>query len=183
MPRPNRHVAFLRGMNLGRRRITNDELCACFTGMGLTGVSAFLASGNVIFESAGESAGRLTTRIETGLARGLDYEVPTFLRTAAEVAAIAARRPFIEAQIEAAGKPQVLLLRRAASGAAAERVRGLATAEDLLVLDARELYWLPSAGILDSDLDLGLIEKSVGATTMRTLRTLERLAAKLEKLD
>ena len=30
-------------------QITNDELCGCFSAMGLAEVSAFLASGNVIF--------------------------------------------------------------------------------------------------------------------------------------
>ena len=47
----NRNVAFLRGMNLGGRRLMNDELCSHFTALGFTGVSAFLASGNVLFEA------------------------------------------------------------------------------------------------------------------------------------
>ena len=46
-----RYVAFLRGMNLGRRRITNDALRAEFEALGFGGVATFLASGNVIFES------------------------------------------------------------------------------------------------------------------------------------
>lgn len=173
------HVAFLRGMNLGRRRITNDELCACFERMGFSKVSAFLASGNVVFEASGSAAGLVST-IEAGLERALAYRVPTFLRSSAEVAAIAARRPFSDDELAAGGKPQVMLLPSAPGKAARRTVVGLASAEDRLVLDGRELYWLPRAGILDSELDLKLIEKSVGPTTMRTLRTLERLAAKLD---
>ena len=42
----NRYVAFLRGMNLGRRRIKNPELCAAFEDIGFTNVAAYLASGN-----------------------------------------------------------------------------------------------------------------------------------------
>lgn len=175
------HVAFLRGMNLGRRRITNAELCACFTEMGLARVSAFLASGNVIFEAPGAAA-RLASAMAEGLERSLAYPVPTFLRSAAEVEAIAGRRPFTGAELDAGGKPQVLLLGSAPARAARDLVLGLATADDRLVLDGRELYWLPRAGILDSELDLRLIEKTVGPTTMRTLRTLERLSAKLVKL-
>ena len=48
---PRNYVAFLRGMNLGRRRIKNPELCAAFEDIGFTNVSAFLASGNVIFDA------------------------------------------------------------------------------------------------------------------------------------
>lgn len=36
-----RYAAFLRGMNLGGRRITNSDLCACFEAMGFTGTKYF----------------------------------------------------------------------------------------------------------------------------------------------
>ena len=173
------HVAFLRGMNLGRRRITNHELCACFASMGFTGVSAFLASGNVIFESAEGGATALADRIQDGLEKALGYPVPTFLRSASEVRAITERRPFTAEELASRGKPQVLLLTARPAPAAAEGVLASSTDDDLLVLDDRELYWLPSGGILDSALDLRFVEASIGPTTTRTLRTLERLAAKL----
>ena len=46
-----RYVAFLRGMNLGGRRIKNDELRQCFEELDLSDVSCFRASGNVLFAS------------------------------------------------------------------------------------------------------------------------------------
>jgi uncharacterized protein (DUF1697 family) len=39
-----RYVAFLRGMNLGNRRIKNDELRAEFEALGFEGVATFRAS-------------------------------------------------------------------------------------------------------------------------------------------
>ena len=45
-------VAFLRGMNLGGRRISNTELVKAFEQAGFEGAAAFRASGNVVFESA-----------------------------------------------------------------------------------------------------------------------------------
>ena len=77
-----RYVAFLRGMNLGRRRIKNGELCACFADMGFSSVAAFLASGNVIFDAALDDPASLSARIESGLRQALHYDVPTFLRSA-----------------------------------------------------------------------------------------------------
>ena len=86
-----RYVAFLRGMNLGKRRIENPELRAEFERLGLEDVATFRASGNVVFSPPGrEARAKLTARIEAGLAAGLGYEVPVYLRSAAEVAAIAA---------------------------------------------------------------------------------------------
>jgi uncharacterized protein (DUF1697 family) len=106
------HVAFLRGMNVGGRRLTNDELRAHFEAMGFGGVASFRASGNVVFAtSAEEPPGELGARIERGLASALGYEVPTFIRAAQELRAIATMQPFAAEQVAAsAGKLQVALL-------------------------------------------------------------------------
>lgn len=173
-----RYVAFLRGMNLGRRRIKNDELCACFSKMGFESVSAFLASGNIVFDATGTNVAKLSAGIEEGLELSLAYEVPTFLRTAAEVRSIAERQPFSADQLESGGKPQVILLSKRPGRAARDSVLELATSADRLVIDGRQLYWLPRGSILDSELDLTLVQKTLGSTTMRTKRTLERIAAR-----
>jgi len=165
-------------MNLGRRRIKNDELCACFVEMGFEGVSAFLASGNVVFDAPGADAAELSSQIEAGLESSLAYKVPTFLRTAAEVRAIAERQPFSGDQLEAGGKPQVVLLGSRPGKPARDSVLGLATSGDLLAIEGSELYWLPSGSILDSELDFGHVERLLGVTSTRTKRTLERLAAR-----
>lgn len=89
----NRYVAFLRGMNLGGRRITNEALRSHFETLGCEDVATFRASGNVIFARAGRPAS-LTRLLEEGLAEALDYEVPVFLRSAKEVIAMAAYEPF-----------------------------------------------------------------------------------------
>jgi uncharacterized protein (DUF1697 family) len=162
MPSVQRWVAFLRGMNLGRRRITNTALCECFAGLGLVSPSAFLASGNVTFDATERSAAKLTRRIEGGLEEALGYGVPTFLRTAEEVRAIAGHQPFPEDAVEGSrGKLQVLILASAPESS-----------------DREELYWLPWGGTLETELDLDAIGKRLGLGTMRTRRTVERLAAR-----
>ncbi|MFL5894015.1 MAG: DUF1697 domain-containing protein, partial [Thermoleophilaceae bacterium] len=44
-----RSAAFLRGINLGRRRVTNADLRSCVEAMGFSDVDVFGASGNVVF--------------------------------------------------------------------------------------------------------------------------------------
>ncbi len=174
-----RYVAFLRGMNLGRRRIKNGELCACFTDMGFSSVAAFLASGNVIFDAALDDSASVSARIESGLRQALHYDVPTFLRSADEVRAIARYQPFTAAQLERSnGKPQVALLSKQPSPMAARAVLELSTAEDRLDIRGCELFWLPSGGLKESELDLKRIATELGPMTIRTRNTLERLAAK-----
>jgi uncharacterized protein (DUF1697 family) len=173
-----RYVAFLRGMNLGRRRITNDELCQHITALGFSGVSAFLASGNVIFDARQSAEDKVARRLEDGLREALDYEVPTFLRTAAEVRKIAAHQAFDRASGSDGGKLQVAMLARAPTAAARRTVLALSCEADRLALLGRELYWLPRGKLTESELDLRAIEKALGSMTMRTRRTIERIAAK-----
>ncbi len=176
----NRYVAFLRGMNLGNRRIKNSELQAEFDRLGFSEVATFRASGNVIFGvEQRQSEAALTRKIETGLADGLGYEVPVFLRSAAEAAAIATLEPFEPKLVEASkGKLQVSLLATKPAAKARRAVLDLASDADLLAIEGRELYWLPGGGTLDSDLDLKAIDKALGKGTMRTMGTIEQIAAK-----
>jgi len=180
----DRYVAFLRGMNLGNRRIKNDELRAEFEALGFVDVASFRASGNVIFGLEGrEKEAALTERIEAGLGEALGYEVPVFLRSCTEVAAIAAQEPFEAKLVEASkGKLQVSMLLEKPAVAARKKVLALATDEDKLALEGRELFWLPSGGTLESDLDLKAIERALGKGTMRTKGTIDQIALKLEDL-
>ncbi|MGV1049040.1 MAG: DUF1697 domain-containing protein [Solirubrobacterales bacterium] len=174
-----RFIAFLRGMNLGNRRIKNPELRAEFEALGFDAVATFRASGNVIFDAGGGAEAALREKIEAGLAARLGYDVAVFLRDAEELARIVARRPFAPKLVEASkGKLQVLLLAEEPAAKARESVLELASDEDLLAIEGRELYWLPSAGTIDSVLDLRAIEKALGKGTQRTMGTIEQIAAK-----
>ncbi len=176
----SRYVAFLRGMNLGNRRIKNEELRAHFEAMGLEQVSTFRASGNVIFATPKrEAEAKLAARVEAGLDERLGYDVPVFLRSEREIAAIAAQKPFPAAKVKKSkGKLQVSLLKKKPSAAAKKKALALAGDEDLLAIEGRELYWLPSGGISESDLDLKALDAALGPGTLRTMGTVEEIVAR-----
>lgn len=174
-----RYVAFLRGMNLGGRRVRNEELRAEFETLGFENVATFRASGNVIFASGGGSESSLTAKIEAGLGEALGYEVPVFLRSCAEVTEIASGEPFDPKRVEASkGKLQVTVLAKKPTTAARKKIEALATDEDRLAIGGRELYWLPSGGISESNLDWKPIDATLGSGTMRTMGTVEQLASR-----
>lgn len=177
-----RSVAFLRGINLGGRRIKNDDLRRHFEEIGLEEVATFRASGNVLFAPPRrEAEGKLARRIEAELGERLGYPVPVFLRSAGEIATIAAREPFDpEAAARSKGRLQVSFLQEKPAAAARKKALALAGDEDLLAIEGRELYWLPGGGISDSDLDLKAIDAALGPGTMRTMGTVAQIAARLE---
>jgi uncharacterized protein (DUF1697 family) len=175
-----RYAAFLRGMNLGGRRIKNEDLRRHFEEMGFEEVATFRASGNVIFStSSRESEGKLAERVEAELDERLGYDVAVFLRSIMEVAAIAAQEPFDRKLVEKSkGKLQVSLLQKKPNAAAKRKALALATEEDLLAIEGRELYWLPSGGISDSNLELKAIDALLGPGTIRTMGTIEQINSK-----
>jgi uncharacterized protein (DUF1697 family) len=173
-------AAFLRGINVGSaHRVGSGELRACFEEQGLREVGTFRASGNVVFDGSDGTVEELTEQIEAGLMKALGYEVAVFLRTADEIRAIAAQNPFTAAQLSRTkGKLQVGLLTRKPAPAARKSVMSLASEDDALAFGDRELYWLPTSGISDSDLDLKSIGKLLGVMTIRTKNTVDQMAAK-----
>ena len=173
------YVAFLRGMNLGGRRIKNEELRREFELLGFSDVSCFRASGNVVFTSDQSDEGKLTARIEAGLGEALGYEVPVFLRGAGELRKVAEREPFDSATLKRSkGKLQVAFLLAKPRAAARKEALALASEEDRLAVEGRELYWLPQGGLSESDLDLKAIGAALGPTTIRTMGTVEQIASK-----
>jgi uncharacterized protein (DUF1697 family) len=82
------YVAFLRGINLGNRRVKMAELARLFEEMNFGAVSTFIASGNVLFESDSVDHVALERQIEGHLESALGYSVDTFVRTRDEVAAV-----------------------------------------------------------------------------------------------
>jgi uncharacterized protein (DUF1697 family) len=174
-----RYVAFLRGMNLGGRRIKNEELKAEFEALDFSDVNCFRASGNVVFVAEEGDEVKLTARIEAGLRDALGYEVAVFLRGAVELRAVADREPFEATALKASkGKPQIAFLQTKPKLAVRKRVLALSTDDDRLAIEGRELHWLPKGGLSESELDLKAIAADLGPTTVRTKGTVDQIAAK-----
>ena len=93
-----RYIAFLRAINVGGHTVKMDVLRQHFEALGFSQVETFIASGNVVFETTAKNTRTLEKKIEQQLRAALGYEVATFIRTTAELAAIAQYQPFPPAQ-------------------------------------------------------------------------------------
>lgn len=165
-------VVFLRGMNLGNRRITNDELISVFTGAGYDDVSAYQASGNVIL---GEVSTADESQISTTLATVLGYDVDVFVRTAHQLGAIASISPIKGRTGSAGGKPQIVFL---ATAGDVDLEPVFPEGHEVHRIDT-ELHWLPPTGLNELGQLHKTMDRALGQTTVRTLGTIERLAKRL----
>ncbi len=173
----SRTIAFLRGMNIGGHRVEMAELRKLFQGMGCKAVETFIASGNVIFETREEKD--LEARFEAGLEKALGYPVKVFLRSTAELAAIAARRPFPEAFAASAPTLVVHFHQTPLPASAAKALKAYETAQDAFDVHGREVYWLCQTNQSASAFfKVGLEKVLKLPCTARSITTLQKLLAK-----
>lgn len=170
-----RYVAFLRAINVGGHVVKMDRLRRLFEAMGFTNVETFIASGNVIFETRAADAAAVERRVERDLKKALGYEVGTFVRSCAELAAVAAHEPFARPDD---CRLHVVFLKAAAGKALRDRIMALRTADDDFHAHKRELYWMTRGSFSTSPAAVPF-GKLVGAGgTMRSVTTVQKLAEK-----
>jgi len=177
-----RYVAFLRGINLGRRRVEMPRLRALFEALGFSNVTTFIASGNVLFTARERSRQVLERTIEDHLRKSLGFEVETFVRTAQEVRATAAAQPFPSAVEEKAHGLYVTFLREALAKPFARQLEACRTNTDSFRVDGAEVFWLcdiPSSqsGVWKSP-EVKAIRLPTG--TQRNVATIRKIARLLD---
>jgi uncharacterized protein (DUF1697 family) len=171
------YVAFLRAINVGGHIVKMDRLQRLFEGNGCTDVETVIASGNVIFQSPSRGEKALAAKIARCLEDGLGYPVVTFLRTPAELSAVARRKPFDD---DSPANLYVGFLSEAPSAAAVRALRACASKVDDFRVVGREVYWLCRTSFSRSDFSGAKIEKLLGAaTTLRNVTTVRRISDKL----
>jgi len=174
-----RLIAFLRAINVGGHTVTMEKLRQEFEALGLRDVETFIASGNVIFTPRSRDVGALERRIEARLRASLGYEVATFVRTDAEVAAVACHQPFKAAQIDGAGALCVGFLERPLDAAGARALMTFRTEIDDFHAKGREIYWLCRKRQGESTFSNAIMERKLKIrSTFRGINTVVRLAAK-----
>jgi uncharacterized protein (DUF1697 family) len=171
-----RYVAFLRAINVGGHTVRMEELRRLFESMGAANVQTFIASGNVIFDSTVKKERDLEQQIEAGLEAALTFPVATFLRSLPEVAAVAECPIFSRAEIEGASALYVGFLKTAPSKAACASVSAASTAAHQFRVHDRELYWLRAS--LAEEYEAPKFDKALGASTVRSISTVRKIAAK-----
>jgi uncharacterized protein (DUF1697 family) len=173
-----RYAAFLRAINVGGHTVTMGTLRGHFEELGFSDVETFIASGNVVFEAVSKSPASLERRIAGHLGARLGYGVATFLRTPAEIAAIAAHRPFPRPDLDGPGHALYIgFLAAEPEAASRRRVLALATPLDAFQIRGRELYWLCLGR--DSKISGAVLEKALAQpATLRNSTTVRKMAAK-----
>ncbi len=172
-----RYAAFLRAVNVGRRRVKMDVLRNHMTAIGFENVQSYIASGNLIFDSSLRSLGKIERLIESHLEEELRFAVTAFVRTKRDVQTIAGN-PHLVSEI---GTVSVGLLKHVPSKETVQSLMSRANSKNMFEIDNREVYWRCLTSLLDSEFSNVDFEKVLQQeATFRKSTTVQAIATKLE---
>ena len=137
-----RYIAFLRAVNVGGRVVKMPVLKKAFESLQLSNVETFIASGNVVFETAASDVLKVERKIEARLREALGYEVTTFVRSVTEVSAIARLAPFPQSALTDGAQIYVGFLSGEPGKPERQRLMSLANEIDDFHVTKREVWWL-----------------------------------------
>jgi uncharacterized protein (DUF1697 family) len=167
-------VALLRGINVGgNNKLPMRALSAMFEAEGAADVRTYIQSGNVVFRC--KSPAPLAKAVSKRIADDLGLAIPLVLRSAAELAAVPAKNPFL-----AAGKAietlYVMFLADAPAPAKVATLDPRRSPPDEFAVLGRDVYLhLPNGGARSKLTNAYFDAKLATVSTARNWRTVNTL--------
>jgi uncharacterized protein (DUF1697 family) len=167
----SRYIAFLRAINVGGHTVKMEALRQHFESFGFSDVETFIASGNVIFQTAEQDVNILESKIASGLKTALGYDIATFVRT---------EEAFSPVELDEATAYNIAFLASPIDDLAKQKLMALTTHIDRFAVHSREVYWLCRKKQSESTFSNALLERTLGIkSTLRGVNTVKKLAARL----
>lgn len=169
------YVALLRGVNVsGHKLIKMVDLRRHFASCGAANVRTYIQSGNLVFEHRA-TAVALGKRLEQHLAAQLGYTVPILIKTARELAAITLANPYDTSLPEFGKKMYVCFFKNPPAAAAVKGIQSLICDGEQLIVNGAAAYAYYAQGLGRAKLSSGVIERKLGAATLRNWNTVTAL--------
>jgi uncharacterized protein (DUF1697 family) len=170
------YVAMLRAVNVGANPLKMQWLRQACDELGFAGARTWLQSGNVVFSSK-LGADAVARKLKGKLDGQTRLPVPVFVRTASEMAKIAAENPFLMQKGIDATKLHVTFLETRGLKPDTEKLDKLAGTRDAYRLVGREVYLHCPINYAQTKLSNAAIEKLLGPATTRNWNTVNALSA------
>jgi uncharacterized protein (DUF1697 family) len=162
------YIALLRAVNVGGTgKLPMADLTRLCEEAGFTAVKTYIASGNVVFDSA-KPAAAVKAALEAALLAYAGKPVQVLVRTGPELAAVLANNPFPDA---APNRTVAIFLDAAPPAGTLDAITG--KQNEQVSLGKREIYVHYGDGMADSKLKI----RAASEGTARNINTITKLAA------
>ncbi|GAA0724847.1 DUF1697 domain-containing protein [Dokdonella soli] len=175
-----RHVALLRGINVGRaKRVAMADLRTLLGSLGYANVRTLLNSGNAVFDSASGSPKSHANRIHEALATELDVNAQVVVKSATEFASVASGNPHVDLATDPSRLLVVFTQQSSALSALADFAKTSWLPEALAVGQHAVYMWCPN-GVIESKLAQAVRRNLGELGTARNWSTVEKLSLLLQ---
>lgn len=176
-----KHVALLRGINVGGHRIVKmDRLKSFFESLDFQNVSTYIQSGNVIFESPIDDSIFICNIIKTGFKEVFDFEVPVTIRKIEELEELLNKNPYVEKE-NWESRVHLTFLSDEPTELVKDTMELKDNADEICIMD-REIFLYCPMGYRTTKYSNNYLEKklSVSATT-RNWKTISKIISLAKK--
>ena len=181
MAGPRTVIVLLRAINVGGRQAPMARLRAACAEAGLANVRSYVASGNLLVDTALDGPA-LETLVEEVVAREFGFHSDAIARDASAWRTIADTAPFATERVERPNMVHLCLSKRAPTSGAEDRIAERATAGEQVAREGDVLWIDYATGVGRSKLTPALLDRSAGApVTARNWRTVVALRALAEE--
>ena len=176
-PEIERHVALLRGINLGpHNKLPMPALCAVIESLGARNVKHYIQSGNIAFEGPQKLLKGFGPRLSAVIAERWGHQVPVVVRARKAISAAIAANPFLER----GGEPKALHVAFLADAPSASRAAALEpdrSPGDEFAVVGSEIFLLLPNGVARSKLTNDYFDRALGTVcTIRNWNTVQKLS-------
>ena len=170
------YIAFLRAINIGKRKFAKAAIVAACEAAGCTDVETYINTGNVRVTTPLRSRAKVEAALEEAFAAEAGFEVPTIVLTPSELRDTAADA--VELGEGHGGRYYVSLLKQKPPAAAVAELDGAGTAGERAVVRGRGAHLLLGKDYHSAKLTNAVVEKHLGVATNRNLNVIRTLAEK-----
>jgi uncharacterized protein (DUF1697 family) len=177
------YVAMLRGINVGgARKILMKDLAALYETCGFTGVTTYVQSGNVVFDSKDKSLDKIARTIEDEIDKIYSFHAHVIVRTGADLGKVIAANPFVKKHGIDSKSLYVTFLSGVPDAKNLEPLAQLESGADRFAAVGREIFVLCPGGYGKTKLSNNFFETKLklAATTRnwKTVTVLHEMAVK-----
>ena len=172
----NRHIALLRGINVGgHNKLPMKKLAAIFRQAGCKQVQTYIQSGNVVLQAESNLASRLPLIVNELIRQEFGLEIPVVIRSGAEMARVLQSNPFLD-QSSDSKELSVGFLAAQPDSARIASLDPHRSPPDEFVVQGREIYLRYPSGLARSKLTNAYFDSKLKTiSTFRNWRTVCRL--------
>ncbi len=159
----------------GHGRIAMDELRGSFDGLGYSGVSTYIQTGNVLFSTGAKNEAGIAGAIEQRLAEDFGDSPAVLVRSIPELLRVGSASPYAKAGADPS-RHHVTFLATLPSTAALDAFVLPPSGRDELVVDGREVYVSTPDGYAGTKYTGTFLERRLGVvSTTRNWNTVTKL--------